>query len=47
MREEGKHSTAEEKVAVLRRHLWDQLPVSDLCEEPGLQPTMFYRWSLV
>jgi transposase-like protein len=35
---------AKEKVAVLRRHLLDKVPVSDLCEELGLQPTVFYRW---
>jgi transposase len=22
----------------------DKVPVSDLCEENGLQPTVFYRW---
>ena len=31
-------------MAILRRHLLDKVPVSDLCEEPGLQPTAFYRW---
>ena len=44
MRKERKHYTAEEKVAILRRHLLDKVPVSDLCEELGLQPTGFYRW---
>ena len=44
MRKERRHYTAEEKVAILRRHLLDQVPVSDLCEEYGLQPTVFYRW---
>jgi transposase len=44
MRKERKHYTAKEKVAILRRHLLDQVPVSDLCEENGLQPTVFYRW---
>jgi len=39
MRKERKHYTAEEKVAILRRHLLDKVPVSDLCEELGLQPT--------
>ena len=34
----------EEKVAVLRRHLLDKVPVSDLCEELSLKPTVFYRW---
>ena len=44
MRKERKHYTSEEKVNSLRRHLLDKIPVSDLCEELGLQPTVFYRW---
>ena len=44
MRKERKHYIAEEKVAILRRHLLEKVPVSDLCEELGLQPTVFYRW---
>ncbi|MGB8495409.1 MAG: transposase [Candidatus Acidiferrum sp.] len=44
MRKERKHYTGEEKVAILRRHLLDKVPVSDLCEEHGLQATVFYRW---
>jgi transposase len=39
-----KHYTAGEKVAILRRHLLSQEPISKLCEELGLQPTIFYRW---
>ena len=44
MKKERKHYTAEEKVVILRRHLLDRVPVSDLCEELGLRPTVFYRW---
>ena len=44
MRKERKHYAAEEKVAILRRHLLEKVSVSDLCEENGLQPTVFYRW---
>ncbi len=36
--------TGEEKVAILRRHLVEGVSVSDLCDEHGLNPTMFYRW---
>jgi transposase-like protein len=36
--------TAEEKVAILRRHLLNQEAISKLCDELGLQPTVFYRW---
>ncbi len=39
-----KHYTAEEKVAILRRHLLEHEPISKLCDEAGLQPAMFYRW---
>jgi transposase len=44
MRKERKHYTSEEKVSILRRRLLDKVPVSDLCDELGLQPTVFYRW---
>jgi transposase-like protein len=35
MRKERDHYSGEEKVAILRRHLLDKVPVSDLCEETG------------
>ena len=44
MKRQRKNYTAEEKVAILRRHLLEKVPISDLCEEQGLHPTMFYRW---
>lgn len=39
-----KHFTATEKVRLLRRHLVEKVPVSQVCEEAGIQPTQFYRW---
>jgi transposase len=36
--------TAEQKAAILRRHLMDKVPVSDLCDEYKLQPSVFYSW---
>lgn len=33
----------EQKAAVLRRHLVDKVAVSDLCDELGLQPSVFYQ----
>jgi len=44
MARERRTFTAQEKVAILRRHLLDGLAVSDLCEQHGLNPTVFYRW---
>jgi transposase len=44
MKKQRKHYSAEEKVSILRRHLLEGAAVSTLCEEQGLQPTVFYRW---
>ena len=44
MKKARKHYTAEEKVAILRRHLLEDEQISKLCDKQGLQPTMFYRW---
>ena len=44
MKKQRKHYTAEEKVAILRRHLVEQEAVSKLCDKLGLQPTVLYRW---
>jgi hypothetical protein len=41
---ERRHFTGQEKVAILRRHLVEKVPVSDLCEEHRINPTLFYRW---
>jgi transposase-like protein len=32
--------TTEQKVAILKRHMVDKVPVSDLCDELGLQPSV-------
>jgi len=44
MRKPRKNYTPVEKVAILRRHLIDRVPVSDLCDEFQLSPTLFYLW---
>ena len=33
-----------EKMAILREHLIDKVPVSEVCDKHGVQPTMFYAW---
>ncbi len=35
---------ASEKVAILREHLLEGHPVSDVCDTHGLNPNLFYRW---
>jgi len=36
--------TNAEKVTILKRHLIDREPISDICDELRINPTMFYRW---
>lgn len=44
MKRTRRNFTGEEKVALLRRHLVEQVPISQVCEEAGIQPTQFYQW---
>jgi len=44
MKNRRKYYSAEEKVAILRRHLLDKIPLSKICEELKIQPQVFYRW---
>ena len=41
-----KHSGVE-KIQILRRHLVDKTPVSDICDEYGHQPAVFCRWQKI
>jgi transposase-like protein len=43
MKKQRKHYTPEEKAAILRGILLEKEPISKLCDELGLQPTVFYR----
>ncbi|MDZ4257737.1 MAG: transposase [Gemmatimonadales bacterium] len=43
-REKHRHFTADQKATILRRHLADKVPVSDLCDEYAIQPSLFYVW---
>lgn len=44
VKRERRHFSADQKVAMLRRHLIEKVPVSKLCEEAGVAPNLFYRW---
>src|SRR5437763_6668664 len=39
-----RHFSGAVKVAILKRHLIDKVPVSDLCDELHLYPNQFYAW---
>jgi transposase len=39
-----RHFAGAEKVAILKRHLLDKVPVSDLCDELHIYPNQLYGW---
>jgi transposase len=39
-----RHFADHEKAAILKRHLLDKVPVSDLCDELDIYPNQFYDW---
>jgi transposase len=41
---ERRHFSGEEKVKILRLHLLEGKPVSDLCEQYKINPSLFYQW---
>src|ERR1700677_1748414 len=44
MNKQRRHFPDHEKVAILKRHLIDKVPVSDLCDELDIYPNQFYDW---
>jgi transposase len=42
-----RHFSPPEKVAILKRHLLEGTPVSQLCDEFEINPTVFYGWQRV
>lgn len=43
-RRERRVFTAQQKVALVKRHLLEGTAVSDLCDEAQITPTQFYQW---
>ena len=39
-----KRYTAEQKVAILREHFENNIPVTDICEKYRIHHNQFYRW---
>ena len=39
-----RHFSPQEKVAILRQHLLEKVPVSDLCDKHGIAVNLFYNW---
>ena len=44
MSKKRKRYNSQEKMTILRKHLLEGVPVSDVCDEYGIQPSVFYRW---
>jgi transposase len=44
MAKNRRNHTSQQKAAILREHLVEKTPVSDLCDKHGIHPTLFYRW---
>ena len=44
MNKQRRHFTGAEKVTILKRHLVEKVPISDLCDELGLYPNQVYGW---
>jgi transposase-like protein len=44
MKKERRRFDAVEKVKIIREHLLDGRPISELCEKYGIAPTQFYQW---
>ena len=44
MNRERKRIAGPEKLAILKRYLVEKAPISDLCDEYGLQPSQIYYW---
>jgi transposase len=44
MDKQRRHFSGTDKVAILKRHLLDKVPVSDLCDEYDIYPNQLYGW---
>jgi transposase len=39
-----KQYSPEQKVSIVRRHLLENVSISDLCDEYGIHATQYYQW---
>jgi transposase-like protein len=44
MKKPRRQISAADKVAIVKAHLVDKVPVSDLCDKHQILPTQFYGW---
>ena len=44
MKAQRRHHSADDKLKLIRLHLIEKQPVSKICEEAGVAPSLFHRW---
>jgi len=44
MSKKRRYFSAEQKVVAIRKHLLEQTPISDICDDLNITTTLFYRW---
>ena len=44
MTRQRRHFPVQQKVAILRLHFLEKIPVSDVCEKHDIPVTLFYNW---
>lgn len=42
-----RHFSPEDKIKILRLHLLEKLPISEVCEKHQIIPTQFYQWQKI
>lgn len=45
-KEPRRQHSPEQKLAIFREHLVERKPVSDICEQRGIAPSLFYYWQV-
>ena len=44
MTQQRRHFSPEQKVALIRQHLVEKIPISEVCEKNGIAVNLFYLW---
>jgi transposase-like protein len=44
MSTQRRHFNGTQKLAILRQHLIEKLPLSEVCQKHQISPTLFYQW---
>jgi transposase len=42
-----RHFSTDQKASILKRYLVDKVPMSDLCDEYGINPNQIYAWQKI